>query len=81
MNKENIRLLVAGALGTVSGLLLGMVLWGGEEKKGRISRQLSSLSDIMKELEDMDTKEARDLRDKVRNILGSVEEILDGKDG
>jgi hypothetical protein len=29
----------------------------------------------------MDTKEARDLRDKVRNILGSVEEILDGKDG
>lgn len=58
-----------------------MFLWGRKESKGKLSQHLSSLSDIMKELEDMDTKEARDLRDKVRNILGSVEEILDGKDG
>lgn len=81
MNKENTRLLIASALGTVSGLLLGMFLWGGEEKKGRLSKHLSSLSDIVKELEDIDSKEAKDLKDQVKNILGSVEKIIDGKDG
>ena len=39
MNKENTRLLVAAALGTVSGLLLGMFLWGGEERKGMEKRE------------------------------------------
>lgn len=81
MNKENIRLLVAAAMGTVSGLLLGMLIWGGEEKKGKLSKHLSSLSDIVRELEELDSEEAKELKEKVRNILGSVEEILDNKDG
>lgn len=81
MNKENIRLLVAAAMGTVSGLLLGMLIWGGDEKKGKLSKHLSSLSDIVRELEELDSEEAKELKEKVRNILGSVEEILDNKDG
>lgn len=81
MNKENISLLVAAAMGTVSGLLLGMLIWGGEEKKGKLSKHLSSLSDIVRELEELDSEEAKELKEKVRNILGSVEEILDNKDG
>ena len=81
MNKENIRLLVAAAMGTVSGLLLGMLIGGGEEKKGKLSKHLSSLSDIVRELEELDSEEAKELKEKVRNILGSVEEILDNKDG
>ena len=81
MNKENTRLLVAAALGTVSGLLLGMFLWGGEERKGKLSKHLSSLSDIVRELEELDTQEAKDLKEQVKNILGSVEKIIDGKDG
>jgi hypothetical protein len=58
-----------------------MFIWGGDEKKGKLSKHLTSLSDIVKELEELDTKEAKDLKDKVRNILGGVEEILEGKDG
>ena len=80
MNEDNVRLLVAAAIGTVGGLLLGMILWGGENKKVKLSKHLSSLSEIIKELEELDSKEAKDLKDKVRNILGNVEEILDGKD-
>ena len=60
MNKENIRLLVAAAMGTVSGLLLGMLIWGGEEKKGKLSKHLSSLSDIVRELEELDSIRAYD---------------------
>jgi hypothetical protein len=81
MNKDNVRLLVAAAIGTIGGLLIGMILWGGEEKKVKLSKHISSLSEIIKELEDLDTKEAKDLKDKVKNILGNVEDILDGKDG
>ncbi len=81
MNNENVKLLVVAGLGTISGLLLGMFVFGGENKKGKLSKHLSSLSDIVKELEDLDTHEARDLKDKVKNILGNVEEILDGKNG
>ena len=81
MNNDNVKLLVAAGLGAISGLLLGMFIWGSEEKKGKLSKHLSSLSDMVKELEELDTKEAKDLKDKVKNILGSVEEIFDGKDG
>ena len=81
MNKENVRLLLTAALGAISGLMLGMLIWGGEEKKGKLSKHLSSLSDIVRELEELDSKEAKDLKDKVKNILGSVEEILKGEDG
>ena len=81
MNNENVKLLVVAGLGTISGLLLGLFIFGGEDKKGKLSKHLSSLSDIVKELEDLDTQEAKDLKDKVKTILGNVEEILDGKDG
>lgn len=81
MDNDNVKLLVAAGLGAISGLLLGMVIWEGDKKKGKLSKHLSSLTDIVKELEDLDTEEARNLKDKVRNILGNVEEILDRKDG
>jgi len=81
MENDNVKLLVAAGLGAISGLLLGMFIWGGDDKKGKLSKHLASISEIVKELEDLDTEEARDLKDKVKSILGNVEEILDGKDG
>ncbi len=81
MKQENVRILVAAALGSTAGLLLGMYLFSEEEKKGKLSNHLECLSYLVKELEDLKTEEAKDLKDKVKNILNSVQKLLDQKDG
>ncbi len=58
-----------------------MYLFSEEEKKGKLSGHLESLSDLAKELEGLKTDEAKELKDKVKNILNSVQELLDQKDG
>ena len=74
-------MLVAAALGATAGLLLGMYLFSEEEKKGRLSRHLAGLSDLVKELEEIKTEEAKELKEKVKTILNSVQELLNQKDG
>ena len=81
MKQENVRILVAAALSATAGLLLGMYLFSEAEKKGKLSRHLESLSDLVKELEDLKTDEAKELKDKVKNIVNSVQKLLDQKDG
>ena len=81
MKQENVRLLVSAALGAVSGLLLGMYLFGEEEKKGKLSKHLSSLSELVKELEELKSDEANELKDKIKSILSSIEKLMDKKDG
>ena len=81
MKQENLRLIVATALGATAGLLLGMYLFSEEEKKGKLSRHLGSLSELVKELEEIKTDEAKELKDKVKSILNSVQELLNQKDG
>ncbi len=81
MKQENVRLLVAAAMGATSGLLLGMYLFSDVEKKAKLSKHLSGLSDLVKELEELKTEEAKELKDKVKSILNSVQELLDRKDG
>ena len=54
MEEQNTKLMVAAALGSVGGLLLGLYLWGPEEKRGKLSKHLSTLSDIVKQLEEVD---------------------------
>ncbi len=36
MDNDNVKLLVAAGLGAISGLLLGMVIWVGDKKKGKL---------------------------------------------
>lgn len=81
MKQENVRLLVAAALGATSGLLLGMYLFSEAEKKGKLSKHLLSLSDLVQELEELKTEESKELKDKVKGILNSVQELFDQKDG
>ena len=81
MNQENVRLLVAAGMGVLAGLVLGMYIWAGEERKVKLSNYVSSLSDIIRELEELDTEEAKDLKEKVKNIIESVEEVLKKEDG
>jgi len=81
MKPENVRILVAAAVGATAGLVLGMYLFSEEEKKGKLSQHLESLNTLVRELEDLKTDEAKELKDKVKNILNNVQELLDQKDG
>ena len=81
MDKENTKLMVAAALGAVGGLLLGLYLWGPEEKKGKLSKHLFGLSSIIKELEEVDTKEAKNIKDKISKLIKSVEKGMENADG
>ena len=53
MKQENLRLLVAAALGATAGLLLGIFLFSEEERKGKLSRHLENLSELVRELEEL----------------------------
>jgi len=77
MDNQNTKLMVAAALGSVGGLLLGLYLWGPEEKKGKLSRHLSTLSSIVKELEEVKSEETKDLVDKISKLIKSVEKGIE----
>ena len=77
MENQNTKLMVAAALGTVGGLLLGLYLWGPEDKKGKLSRHLSTLSSVVKELEEVKSEETKDLVDKISKLIKSVEKGIE----
>ena len=77
MDNQNAKLMVAAALGSVGGLLLGLYLWGPEEKKGKLSKHLSTLSSIVKELEEVKSEETKDLVDKISKLIKSVEKGIE----
>lgn len=81
MENQSAKLMIAAALGTIGGLLLGLYLWGPEEKKGKLSGHLSTLSNIAKELEDFDTDEARNMKDKITKLIKSIEKGMKNSDG
>ena len=81
MKQENLRLLVAAALGAATGLILGMYLFSEQERKVRLSKHMAGLSELLQELEELKTDEANQLKDKVKSILNSVQDLLDQKDG
>jgi len=81
MENQNTKLLVAAALGAVSGLLLGSYLFGSDEKKGKLSDQLDALNKIVKELEEVETDEAKSMKEKVLKLIKSVEKGLAEADG
>ena len=81
MENQNAKLLVAAALGVMGGLLLGLYLWGAEEKKIKLSRHLSTLTEIIKELEEVDTREAKSVKDKISKLIKTVERGIENADG
>jgi len=81
MENQNTKLIIAAALGAMGGLILGFYLWGWDEKKGKLSKHLSTLSKILKELEEVDTKEAKTVKEKISKLLKSVEKGIENADG
>lgn len=73
VEKDNYKLLAAGAIGAIGGLLLGEYLRGKEENHRPLSKHLATLSEVLEQIEGIDTKEAEDLKERIHNILTVIE--------
>jgi len=69
----NIKLIGAVALGAIGGLLLGSYIWGARSDNKAVSNHLSTLSKVLKEIEGIDTGEANYLKERIHNILNTLE--------
>ncbi len=73
VEKENYRIIAAVAIGAIAGLLLGKYVWGSEGIEKPLSKHLAILSEVLEQIEGMDTKEADDLKERIQNIVKSIE--------
>lgn len=73
VEKDNYKLLAAGAIGAIGGLLLGEYLRGKEENHKPLSKHLATLSEVLEQIEGIDTKEAEDLKERIHKILTVIE--------
>ncbi len=71
--KENYKIIAAVAIGTIGGLLLGNYIWGKDGGEKPLSKHLAALSEILEQIEGIDTKEAEDLKKRIKNILTTIE--------
>ena len=72
-DNDKIKLIGAVAVGAIGGLLLGSYIWGEKTNNAVLSNHLSTLSNILKEIEDINTDESEDLKERINNILNAIE--------
>ena len=71
--KDNYKLIAAGVMGAICGLLLGEYLRGKDGDQRPLSKHLATLSEILEQIEGIDTKEVKDLKDRIHNIITTIE--------
>ena len=72
-DNDKIKLIGAVAVGAIGGLLLGSYIWGNSKHNNALSNHLSTLSNILKEIEEMNTDESKDLKERINDILNTIE--------
>lgn len=70
---NDFKIISAIALGAIGGLLLGNLIWGRQGIKTPLSKHVSTLSKILKQIEGMNTEEAEDLKNRIHSILKTIE--------
>lgn len=73
MKDDNVKLIIATALGVVGGLALGLYLWGSEENKRKISIPVDKLFSLIKDLEAKDALTSDNIKDVITNIFDKTE--------
>jgi hypothetical protein len=73
LEKENYKIIAAVAIGAIGGLLLGNYIWGKDNSGKPLSKHLATLSEVLEQIEGIDTKEAKDLKERIHNILTTIE--------
>lgn len=73
MDKDNYRIITALALGAMGGLVLGNYIWGSQGKDRSLSSHLATLSKVIEQIENIDTHESDELKERIENILTTIE--------
>ncbi|NQT77960.1 MAG: hypothetical protein HQ565_09620 [Bacteroidetes bacterium] len=73
LEKENYKIIAAVAIGAIGGLLLGKYVWGKDGSDRPLSKHLATLSKVLEQIEGIETKEAEDLKERIHNILTTIE--------
>ena len=70
---DNYKIIAAAALGAIGGWLLGEYFRNKDNDKRPLSKHLATLSEVLEQIEGMDTKEVKDLKDRIHNIIKTLE--------
>ncbi len=81
MEKENYKLIAALAVGAMGGMVLGHYLWGGDGKRKALSEHLSTLSKLVEQIEKVDPEESDQLKERIENILKTIESTYGHSEG
>jgi len=73
MDKENYKYIIATGVGAIGGLILGHYLWGSKGTDKPLSKHLSVISKVLKQIEEINTEEADELRERINEILKIIE--------
>ena len=68
VKNEDSKLIIAGVVGGIAGLLLGAYIWRSDEKNP-ISDKLKTITKAIEQLENLDTEDAVILKDKLKNLF------------
>ena len=71
--KDNYKIIAAAAIGGICGWLLGEYFRSKDNDKRPLSKHLAALSEILEQVEGIDTKEAKDLKERIHNIIKTIE--------
>jgi hypothetical protein len=67
-------LIIAGVVaGAIGGLLLGNYIWGSKEGDRSLSKHVSTLSNILEQIENLNSEESETLKERIENILKTIE--------
>lgn len=73
MDSENYRILAALAVGAMGGLVLGNYIWGSGGKQQSLSKHLATLTQVIEQIEHINTEESEKLKERIENILTTIE--------
>lgn len=73
VEKDNYKVIAAAGLGALGGLILGNYLWKTQSNDRTLSKLLATLSKVLEQIEGINTKEAEDLKERILNILKTIE--------
>jgi len=73
-NNENSKLLIAGVVGGLAGLMLGAYIWNKNNGENPLSGKLKSIVKAIEQLEGINTDDAKSLKEKLKNLLQNLNE-------